>query len=83
MWGRLLEILVSEPDFEWLMVDTSHIKVHSHAAGARGGNQDMGRTKGAQLQDNPAVDAHGLPVRMLLQQVLLQIVRWLVGFSRE
>ena len=46
VWERLLEILISEPDFEWLMIDASHIKVHPHAAGAHGGNQDMGRTKG-------------------------------------
>lgn len=30
------------------MIDASHIKVHPHAAGARGGNHDMGRTR---LQD--------------------------------
>ena len=45
-WERLLEVLVSDPDFEWLMIDASHIKVHPHGAGAIGGNQDMGRTKG-------------------------------------
>lgn len=45
-WEMLLETLVAEPDFEWLMIDASHIKVHPHAAGARGGNQDMARTKG-------------------------------------
>jgi len=45
-WERLLELLVHEPDFEWLMIDASHIKVHPHAAGAVGGNQDMGKTKG-------------------------------------
>jgi transposase len=28
------------------MIDASHCKVHPHAAGARGGNQDMSRTKG-------------------------------------
>ena len=28
------------------MIDASHIKVHSHAAGAHGSNQDMGHTKG-------------------------------------
>ena len=32
--------------YEWLMIDASHIKVHPHAAGARGGHQDMGGTKG-------------------------------------
>ena len=46
VWERLLEMLIDEPDFEWLMIDASHIKVHQHGAGARGGNQDIGRTKG-------------------------------------
>ncbi len=41
-----LEILIDEPDYEWLMIDASHIKVHPQAAGAKGGNQDMSRTKG-------------------------------------
>jgi transposase len=45
-WEKLLELLIHEPDYEWLMIDASHIKVHPHAAGARGGNQDMGHTKG-------------------------------------
>ena len=44
-WENLLETLVNEPDYEWLMFDASHVKVHPHAAGARGGNQDMARTK--------------------------------------
>ena len=48
IWEKLLEILVEEPDFEWLIIDASHCKVHPHAAGAKGGNQDMSRTKGAQ-----------------------------------
>lgn len=46
IWEKLLEILIDEPDFEWLMIDASHCKVHPHASGARGGNQGMGRTKG-------------------------------------
>ena len=41
-----LKSLIDEPDFEWLMIDASHVKVHPHAAGARGGNHDMARTKG-------------------------------------
>jgi len=49
-WESLLEILVDDPDFEWLMIDASHIKVHPHAAGARGGNQEMSRTKGGSTQ---------------------------------
>ena len=49
IWEKLLEILVDEPDFEWLMIDASHCKVHPHAAGARGGNQDMSRTNGGSI----------------------------------
>jgi len=45
-WEALLAALIDEPDFEWLMIDGSHIKVHPHAAGARGGNQAMSRSKG-------------------------------------
>ena len=50
VWEKLLEVLIEEPDYEWLMIDASHCKVHPHAAGARGGNQDMGRTKGGSTQ---------------------------------
>jgi len=45
VWEKLLEILIDNPDYEWLMIDASHSKVHPHAAGAKGGNQEMGRTK--------------------------------------
>ena len=46
IWEKILEPLVDAADYEWLMIDASHIKVHPHAAGARGGNQGMSRTKG-------------------------------------
>jgi transposase len=46
VWDKIREELIKEPDFEWLMIDGSHIKVHPHAAGAKGGNQDMDRSKG-------------------------------------
>jgi transposase len=49
VWEKLLEILISEPDYEWLMIDASHCKVHPHAAGAKGGNQEMSRTKGGSI----------------------------------
>jgi transposase len=75
VWEALLEKLVTEPDYEWLMIDASHIKVHPHAAGAKGGNQEMGVTKGG------STARYTWPwMRMvcqseyLLQQVPLQIV---------
>lgn len=46
IWAKLFKMFVQDPDFEWLMIDASYIKVHPDATGARGGNQDMGRTKG-------------------------------------
>lgn len=46
IWEKILESLVDDTDFEWLMIDTSHIKEHPDTTGARGGNQAMGRTKG-------------------------------------
>ena len=51
IWESVLEKLSTDKDFEWLMIDASHIKVHPHASGARGGNQDMGRTKGGSTQN--------------------------------
>jgi transposase len=46
IWEALLEQLIDDPDYEWLMIDASHCKVQASAAGARGGNDGIGRTKG-------------------------------------
>ena len=46
VWDQLLDTVVDDPDFEWLMTDASYNKVHPHGTGARGGNQAIGRTKG-------------------------------------
>jgi len=51
IWEKLLEKLVIDPDYEWLMIDASHIKVHPHATGALGGNQGMSRTKGGSIRN--------------------------------
>lgn len=46
VWETILEAVIDSPDFEWLMIDASHCKVHPHASGAVGGNESMSRTKG-------------------------------------
>ena len=46
IWEKILEVIIDDPDFEWLIIDATFCKVHPHAAGAVGGNQDMSRTKG-------------------------------------
>jgi transposase len=76
IWERLLEQLVVEPDFEWLIIDASHAKVHPHAAGAKGGNQKMSRTKGGSIPKYiwpwMRMVCHS---ELLLQKVPQQIVR--------
>jgi len=46
IWERILEEIIDDPDFEWLIIDATFSKAHPHSAGAVGGNQDMSRTKG-------------------------------------
>jgi transposase len=46
VWEAVLEAFIDAPDYEWLMIDASHIKAHPHGEGAKGGNQAMSRTKG-------------------------------------
>ncbi len=49
------------------MIDASHVKVHPHAAGAKGGNQEMSRTKGGSIRTlHLAVDAYGMPIRVIV-----------------
>jgi transposase len=66
VWERLLEVLIDDPDFEWLMIDASHCKVHPHAAGARGGNQGMGRTKGGSTAKYTWPWMRIMPVRVVV-----------------
>ena len=44
--GSILEALVDEPNFEWLMIDASYVKVHAHGTGAEGGSEAVERAKG-------------------------------------
>ena len=52
IWEKLFALIIEEPDYEWLMIDASHVKVHPHAAGAQGGNQAMSRTKGGSIRNS-------------------------------
>lgn len=46
-WERIFEKLRQGSEgLAWIMIGMSHCKVHPRAAGARGGNQGMGRRKG-------------------------------------
>jgi transposase len=39
IWEQLLEVVIGDPDYIWLMIDATFVRCHQHAAGARGGNQ--------------------------------------------
>ncbi|MGI2299250.1 IS5 family transposase [Candidatus Cardinium hertigii] len=69
IWERILDRLINNPDFKWLMIDSTYIKVHMHGTGAKGGNQSMSRTKGGfNTKLHLAVDASGMPVRAIITE---------------
>ena len=64
-----MEALFKEPDFAWLSIDATHIKVHPHAAGSPGGNEAMNHTKGRlNTKLHLAVDASGKPLRVIITE---------------
>ncbi len=69
-WEAILETLVQDPDYEWLMIDEAHSKIPPGAEGAVGGKQDIGLTKGG------AIRKYIWPwMRMVCQsELLLQVV---------
>ena len=65
----LLEAVIEEPDFEWLMIDASYIKGPSPQR--RGpGRQPSHRPhkRGLNSKLHLAVDSHGMPVRLLVTE---------------
>ena len=58
VWAGLLEAVIDDPDFEWLMIDASYIKAHPHSAGTRAGAKPLPAPKGAEQQAAPG---GGLP----------------------
>lgn len=70
-WSRngllkaIFEVLRRDADTEWIMIDSTVVRAHQHAAGARGGqtSQDLGRSRGGfSTKDHFVVDAHGNPI---------------------
>jgi len=39
IWKEILEQLIDDPDYKWLIIDANHIKAHPHAARAIDSNQ--------------------------------------------
>lgn len=67
-WTRVFAV-VQDPDLEWLMLDSTVIRAHHHAAGMNGGEDDqsLGRSRGGfGTKIHLAVDALGNPVSIHL-----------------
>jgi transposase len=37
VWERIFKILSDDPDLEYVLLDATHIRVHQHGTGAKGG----------------------------------------------
>jgi transposase len=68
VWQRIFEI-VQDPDLEWMMLDSTVIRAHHHAAGMNGEDDDqgLGRSRGGfGTKIHLAVDSLGNPVSIHL-----------------
>ena len=69
VWQRVFNALVENPDFEYLIIDSTIVRAHQHAAGAKRGSEDeaIGRSRGGlSTKISAGVDALGNPVRFIL-----------------
>jgi putative transposase len=44
VWGRIFEAMSDDPDFEYLIVDSTIVRAHQHAAGAKKGGLKIRRS---------------------------------------
>ena len=70
VWWRIFEAMSDDPDFEYLIVDSTIVRAHQHAAGAqKRGSEDqaLGRSRGGlSTKIHLAVRGLGCPVRFAL-----------------
>ncbi|MCJ9696039.1 IS5/IS1182 family transposase [Rhizobium anhuiense] len=69
IWWRIFEAMADDPDFEYLIVDSTIIRAHQHAAGGKKGAEDqaLGRSRGGlSTKIHMAVRGLGCPVRFTL-----------------
>ena len=69
VWKRLFEMLATDADNEYAMIDSTIVRAHQHSAGAQkvGEDQAIGRSKGGlSTKIHAMVDALGNPVSFFL-----------------
>ena len=70
VWQRVMHARDEEADLEWLLIDSTVVRAHHHAAGRRGQTgQTWGRSRGGfSTKVHVGVDALGNPVRLLFSE---------------
>ena len=70
VWYRMFEAMSDDPDFEYLIIDSTIVRAHQHAAGAKKGGlkiKAIGRSRGGlSTKIHMAVRGLGCPVRFTL-----------------
>ncbi|MCF1475394.1 IS5 family transposase [Agrobacterium vitis] len=69
VWWRVFEAMSDDRDFEYLIIDSTIIRAHQHASGAKKGFEDqaLGRSRdGLSTKIHMAVRGLGCPVRFIL-----------------
>ncbi len=63
VWWRIFEAMSDDPDFEYLIVDSTIVRAHQHAAGAKKGGLRSGNwslARGAEHQDTYGCSRSGM-----------------------
>ncbi|WP_428559744.1 MAG: IS5 family transposase [Solidesulfovibrio sp. DCME] len=69
VWQMIFNTLAADADTEWLMIDSTIVRAHQHAAGAKGGQQfqEFGRSKGGfSTKVHATTDSLGCPTKFIL-----------------
>ena len=69
VWWRIFAAVSDDPDFEYLIINSTIVRAHQHAAGAKKGSEDqaLGRSRGGlSTKIHIAVRGLGCPVRFTL-----------------
>ncbi|CAK0755099.1 transposase [Gammaproteobacteria bacterium] len=69
VWTRLVKTFQGDADLEELFIDSTIVRAHQHAAGARknSGDQAIGRSRGGlSTKINTCVDALGNPIHSII-----------------
>src|ERR1700757_555324 len=66
VWWRIFEAMSDDPDFEYLIVDSTIVRAHQHAAGAKKGGLKIRRSAACAARYTWPSAAWGCPVRFTL-----------------